>query len=326
MTSFGVVSRLRKMTGVRRIGHAGTLDPFAEGLLTVCLGRATAAVQFMDGYDKTYRMVMAFGTATDTQDLTGESVEQHVFSEQEVASLQASDFAVIRGEISRLEGDHQQIPPMYSAVKVDGQPLYKQARQGIVVERKPRPITIHRAVLESVGWIDGCLKATLVIKASKGTYLRTIADDLGRRLGFYAHAESLERLQAGPFKLEEAVSLDQLWTWADETGFGSSFLDLLRDKGVLLETGEAFRDFQSILLPADAARRVICGQRQKIPADTIRQWLPDGADGLENEAVRLVARSDTQLIGIVRLLTDDSNQVQIKSERVMIDLEDFQRS
>ena len=216
MTSFGVVSRLRRLIGERKIGHTGTLDPFAEGLLAICVGRATSVVQFMDAYDKTYRVRICFGQSTDTMDLTGAVLEQHRFTPAELDALQVCDFAPLRQAVAALPGQVMQLPPMYSAVKIDGQPLYKLARSGQTIERQPRPITIYSAQLDQVicrtadGQDGTYLAADLTLKVSKGTYIRVIADELGRTLGWYGHAERLERLSVGPFNRDQAITLMQL--------------------------------------------------------------------------------------------------------------------
>ena len=165
MTSFGVVSRLRKLTGIRRIGHCGTLDPFAEGLLPVCIGRATAAVRYMDGYDKSYRVVVRFGSATDTMDPEGQVTNQYRWEKGELEQMSADGFSRLKEIVAQLVGEHQQTPPMFSAVKVSGKPLYRYAREGLTIERKTRRIVISAAELEDIQCrpLDGYLTASVRI-------------------------------------------------------------------------------------------------------------------------------------------------------------------
>lgn len=320
ITSFGVVSRLRKLTGVRRIGHTGTLDPFADGLLPVCIGRTTSIVQFMDGYDKTYRLGIVFGRATDTQDLTGETVFEHILTEEEIHELLSTDFAVLHNAVAMLPGDRMQTPPMFSAVKVDGRKLYEYARQGCEVERKERPIRIDRAVVEAVGLADGILQATILIGCSKGTYIRTIADELGKQLGFGAHAASLTRLKCGPFSLDQALDLEELFSWRADLPDQPAFLELLRQRGLLLPAERAFTDFPILELPESSAIRLINGQPLILE--------PDFADRSKIPAPgsRAAVFSSGSLIGIASLLPDAGGGLQIKTERVLIDLADFRQS
>ncbi|HAL74644.1 MAG TPA: tRNA pseudouridine(55) synthase TruB [Clostridiales bacterium] len=320
ITSFGVVSRLRKLTGIRRIGHTGTLDPFADGLLPVCLGRATVAVQFMDGYDKTYRLEIEFGRATDTHDLTGLTISEHQLTQTEQQELIHSDFAVLRDAVGNLPGEHLQTPPMYSAVKIDGRKLYEYARKGQSIERKARQIKIYSADLEDVSLTDGILRASIQIECSKGTYIRTIADDLGRHLGFGAHARSLTRLRCGPFSLEQAFDLADLENRRNNFPDQMSFVSHLNNQGLLLPVEKAFTDFPDITLPETAAIRLIKGQSLR-PGETglpQTDWPPVG--------VRTVIYSRGSLIAVGCLLPAADGDLQFKTERVLIDLADFQQS
>ena len=320
MTSFGVVSRLRKLTGIRRIGHTGTLDPFAEGLLPVCTGRATAAVQFMDGYDKTYRLGIEFGRATDTQDLTGSTVYERQPNDAEQQELVRTSFAALDDAVAELPGEHQQLPPMYSAVKIDGRKLYEYARKGQSVERKARPISIYSATVEDVFLDNGVFRAILQISCSKGTYIRTIADELGKTLQFGAHAHSLTRLRCGPFRLEQAVDLAQLEIWRSECPDQSAFIDFLQEKGLLLPIDSAFAEFPAVSLPEDAAIRLINGQPLLMAADglSLAGWPPAG--------VRTVVYSRDCLIAVGSILETENGDFQFKTERVLIDLADFRQS
>lgn len=196
-TSHDVVGRLRRMTGQRRIGHSGTLDPMATGLLVVFLGRATRAVEFAEGHDKAYTALLCPGVVTDTLDTTGAvlatSPERPTLSELEAA------LGAFRGEI-------EQLPPMYSALKHKGKKLYEIARAGGEVERKPRPVTIYR--LECTGERGGDF--VLEVECSKGTYIRTLCDDIGRALGCGACMSGLRRTRAGGFDVRDALTIEEI--------------------------------------------------------------------------------------------------------------------
>ncbi|MBN2392582.1 MAG: tRNA pseudouridine(55) synthase TruB [Anaerolineae bacterium] len=201
MTSHDVVNAVRRMAGTRRVGHTGTLDPLATGVLVLALGTATRLVQFIDGSDKAYRATLRLGETTTTYDADGEVVQHHPVTVSE-AEIEAA-LADFRGAIG-------QIPPMYSAVKVQGQKLYKLARQGKEIERAPRPVTIHR--LDMLAWALPAL--TIEVVCSAGTYIRSLAHDLGQMLGCGAHLTALTRTAAGEFRLEDAHTLEALRTLA----------------------------------------------------------------------------------------------------------------
>ena len=197
-TSHDVVGRVRRILGERRVGHAGTLDPAAVGVLPIAVGYATRTVEYLASSNKSYRAEVIFGFETDSADGDGVMIgsQQSVeFSESE-----------LHAAISRFAGDLQQVPPMHSAVKVDGKRLYELARVGEKVDVAPRSITIHR--IECVRWESPV--ATIEIVCSKGTFVRSIARDLGRNLGTGAYLSNLVRTQTGPFGLADAITLDEL--------------------------------------------------------------------------------------------------------------------
>ena len=196
-TSQDVVSKLRGVFKTRRIGHGGTLDPMATGVLPVFVGRATRGVEFFEYAQKTYEAVLRLGVTTNTEDITGEVLET-----REVCISQTEFLEVL----DHFRGDIQQIPPMYSALKINGQKLCDLARKGKEVERKPRAVTIHR--LECLSF-DG-QTARLSVTCSKGTYIRTLCKDIGEKLGCGGCMESLRRTAAGAYTIEEAVPLARL--------------------------------------------------------------------------------------------------------------------
>jgi len=196
-TSQDVTAKLRGVFQTRRIGHGGTLDPMATGVLPVFVGRATRGVEFFEHAEKTYEAVLRLGLTTDTEDITGTVLEEKPVSVSEIEFL--AILAQFRGEI-------QQIPPMYSALKVNGQKLCDLARKGKEVERQPRTITIHK--LECLNFSGNT--ARLLVHCSKGTYIRTLCKDIGAALGCGGCMESLRRVTAGAYTIEEAVPLAEL--------------------------------------------------------------------------------------------------------------------
>lgn len=197
-TSFDIVAKIKQLSGERRVGHAGTLDPMATGVLPVCLGRGTRVIQFLAGATKTYRAQIELGVATDTYDASGKITyrgDPSGISREQVASAVTSFCGSIR-----------QIPPMYSAVKHQGKRLYQLARAGIEVERRSRPIKIYH--LELVEWHPPVI--TIEVECSSGTYIRSLAHDLGQVLGCGANLKGLIRLKYGLFDIREAISMPQL--------------------------------------------------------------------------------------------------------------------
>lgn len=200
-TSHDVVAKLRGATRQRRIGHAGTLDPDATGVLLVGLGRVTRLMRFLQETTKAYRGVVAFGVGTDTLDAAGVATER--------ADMSGLDAATVEAALVQFRGDIQQIPPMVSALKVDGKRLHELARAGKVVDRAPRPVRIDRCDLETFA-PGRSPSATLLVECSSGTYIRTVAADLGSALGGCAHLGTLRRLRVGAFTLGDATPLDEL--------------------------------------------------------------------------------------------------------------------
>ena len=197
-TSFGVVAMVKRLTGERHAGHAGTLDPDATGVLPVCLGKGTRIIEFLIDTTKIYRAVIELGKATDTYDAAGKITLQGDASDIDVTRLELA--------LESFRGAIRQTPPMYSAVKHKGQKLYELARAGIEIERKSRVVTIHRLVL--LDWQPPLV--TLEIECSKGTYIRSLANDLGELLGCGAYLKELVRTRCGIFDISDAVSLPQL--------------------------------------------------------------------------------------------------------------------
>ena len=240
-TSHDVVAKLRRLTGVRRIGHAGTLDPMATGLLAVFIGRATRAVEFAEGHDKSYTAYLRPGITTDTLDTTGTVLER---------SGARPTRAELEAALGRFRGEIEQLPPMYSAIKQNGKKLYEIARAGGTVERRPRPVTIYR--LECTGEReDGDF--VLEVECSKGTYIRTLCDDIGRELGCGACMSGLRRTRAGGFRVEDAHTLEEIEQLGAEhcllpvdSMFAGSPIVLIKDE----RTEKALRNGMAVKLDA----------------------------------------------------------------------------
>jgi len=204
-TSHDVIARLRRLLGEKRIGHSGTLDPMATGVLPVFVGRATRAVEFLEGADKEYIAGLRLGVSTDTQDITGTVLREH---EQSVTQSE------LEAVLPRFLGVISQLPPMYSAVKVGGKKLYELARKGIEAERRPRDIIIHKLEIQGRDGADFILR----IVCSKGTYVRTLCSDIGDALGCGGTLSSLRRTRAGSFTDSEAVTIEAVERAVSEGG------------------------------------------------------------------------------------------------------------
>jgi tRNA pseudouridine55 synthase len=196
-TSHDVVARLRRILGQKKIGHTGTLDPDAEGVLPVCLGKATKVCDLLTDKDKTYQAILLLGQSTDTQDTSGEVLESH-----EVTSTIKEVYEAIQS----FKGDYDQVPPMYSALKVNGKKLYELAREGKTVERKARKVQIHEIKIHEIL----LPRVSMTVTCSKGTYIRTLCHDIGEKLGCGGCMEQLLRTQVGSFSIEDSLRLDEI--------------------------------------------------------------------------------------------------------------------
>jgi len=206
VTSHDIVAMVRRAIGQKKVGHTGTLDPFATGVLPVAVGEGTKTIQFLDESQKEYRAVLRLGIATDTQDLTGQ-----VISERPWSHLVAGDLDRL---VPRFMGRLDQLPPMFSALKRDGVPLYKLARKGIEVERETREVEIHSLVFDWIKLPEACF----TVRCSRGTYVRTLASDIGEALGCGAHLLELRRTRSGLFREEEALSIETLAASKEQPG------------------------------------------------------------------------------------------------------------
>jgi len=279
LTSHDVVARVRRIVKSRRVGHAGTLDPFATGVLVVCVGYATRLTQFLVGLDKRYTATIRFGYATDTHDITGKPVTPVVSSKQ----LKAQDVTAVLLEFT---GPQMQVPPMYSAKKIAGERLYHAAREGRDLERAASPVTVYAMSLvdESGGFLanpDGTLDATIDVHCSSGTYIRRLAHDIGVRLELGAHLVALRRESVGPHRIEHSVTLNRL----------EDFNELGQLRNVLLSPADTVIHLPRLELTDEELKRVRNGREILLNREVIR--LPEriGVVALCNQ------KGDLQAVG-----------------------------
>lgn len=250
-TSFDVVAVVRKLTGQKKVGHTGTLDPNATGVLPVLLGTATKAQDIIPCHDKRYRADFRFGIATDTLDIWGKIMEQ-----------QPSDITEeqIEGALGSLRGEIEQLPPMYSAVSVGGKRLYQYAREGKEVERRPRKVTVYS--LELISFDEAAQSGTLDIYCSNGTYIRTLIDDLARALGTVGVMTDLVRYEACGYPLDDCMTLDELRQRIDSG-----------DASFLHSVESIFMTYDEVVVSDKQAHRFVNGN----PLDIVRTPLRDYA-------------------------------------------------
>ena len=242
-TSFDVVRKVRRAAGLRRVGHGGTLDPAASGVLPICLGEATKLAQFLLDADKEYDFTVCFGVETDTDDATGAVTAR--------ADAGAIDEGAVRRALAPFRGPITQVPPSYSALKRQGRPLYDYARAGETVEVAGRAVVVHE--LELTSFVGPA--AAFRMRCSKGTYVRALARDLGRTLGVGGHVTALRRTRSGPFTLAQARPLDEALAGLTAAG-GQGFGGL-----PLVEPADALRHLDRQVVSDDLARDVRVGRR-----------------------------------------------------------------
>lgn len=282
-TSFDVVAKMRGMFHQKKIGHTGTLDPDAEGVLPVCLGKATKVCDLLTDKDKEYKAVLLLGVETDTQDVSGEILHQsevHVSDEQ------------VKETVLSFVGKYEQVPPMYSALKVNGQKLCDLARKGITVERKARPVTIHHIEITSINLPE----VEMIVSCSKGTYIRTLCDDIGKKLGCYGCMKSLLRTKVDKFELAHAYKLSEL----------EEMLKLPESEWSFIEPIDGvFRKYEAVTTVEEAQKLVDNGNR--IPSSFIK----DFSSELMQEKVRLYDAKN-RFIGIYSYLYESKEYKPVK--------------
>ncbi len=239
-TSHDMVARVRRVLGTKKVGHAGTLDPMAEGVLVLCVGKATRVVEYVSGSDKEYIAEVTLGLTTDTLDSTGNTLE-----EKDASQITSDD---VERVIHDFSGEVSQLPPAYSAVKKDGKPLYKYAREGKEVQVEPRRVNISE--IELVTFVcDVRPKAIIRVVCSAGTYIRTLASDMGERLGCGAVMSALERTRSGRFHIKDSVTMEEL-----EKAREQNVLD-----GYIIDMAKALRSMPQVVVDSDCARRIVHG-------------------------------------------------------------------
>lgn len=279
-TSNDVVAKLRGILHQKKIGHTGTLDPDAVGVLVVCLGTGTKLVEMLTDHDKEYIAVCRLGVTTDTQDMSGQILEEAPVNVTRQELHEA---------VKAFVGDYEQIPPMYSAIKVGGKKLYELAREGKEVERKPRKVNISAISILDDSHLESDHFFTMEVKCSKGTYIRTLCHDIGLRLGCGAAMQHLTRTRVGAFSLDTAITLGQV--------------EELRDSGILADYIKSpeyiFRDLDSIHVK-DSARKIL-ENGNSFRLDNVLSEDPEGVNDTEyagdmfkeGDMVRVYSEDDT---------------------------------
>ncbi len=243
MTSHDVVAKLRRILGIKKIGHTGTLDPDVTGVLPICIGRATRLSEYIMEMPKTYKGQFIIGIATKTQDFTGEIIEKLdvINLTEEELYMTAKNFI----------GDIEQIPPMYSSVKVNGKRLYEIAREGKEIERKSRKVKIYSIDINKIYMDDKNPKVDFIVKCSKGTYIRTLCVDIGKKLGYPAHMTQLERIESGSFKVENSYTINEI-----ENYFNSN-----RINEILVSMNDSLPAYKEVVLSEnDIKEKIYNGQ------------------------------------------------------------------
>ena len=295
ITSFGVVHSVKKILQVKKAGHIGTLDPMAEGVLPICLNQTTKIIQFLTPLPKVYTACMALGVVTDTQDATGKTLA--------TADASAISEEQVRDAIQSFVGEQLQTPPMFSAKKKDGIPLYKLARNGITIDRKPVPIKIYS--IEFIGKKE--THVTFKAHCSAGSYIRTLCHDIGTKLGCGAHMLNLVRNQVGNFDLETSVSLEELSTAKSEQTLSGKIYSIETVLGFIPEIRVKPEFYKSIIHGVPLPKSSIEAAPEKFQIGT---------------ALRVC--NNNQLIAIVEPVVDQSafalmnpNDIAFKLKRVL---------
>ena len=293
-TSHDVVSKVRRILNEKKVGHTGTLDPMATGVLPLVLGRATKLARYLSGDDKTYRATLRLGISTRTLDAEGEITEERPV----VATLED-----VQRVLAAFVGTIEQIPPMYSAKKIDGRKLYELARKGIEVEREAKAVTLHSITL--INFVGS--QVVFDVSCSAGTYVRVLAHDIGERLGCGAHLQALHRTVAGPFCIDQAVSLEAIETDPDGA------------LGRLLPLADALIALPRLDVPPNIARLIATGYQLSV-ADLRTLDTPDFAEdqalavAVDGGGVIAVARSELASVDIPGSRRD---RRALKTERVL---------
>lgn len=291
MTSHDVVSFIRKVLNMKKVGHTGTLDPEAAGVLPICIGKATKVVQYLTDKHKSYRANIKFGIVTDTYDSCGKII-------RETGPI-SIDVKVLEETLKSFTGIISQKPPIYSALKVGGKKLYQYAREGKEVQISERPVEIYE--LKLVDMISES-EAMIDVQCSKGTYIRSLCYDIGEALGYGAHMTQLIRLESSPFTIEDSNTLEEIKTAAEENRLG----DIIKSVEIL------FKHYKVITVKDSALSSIMNGN------PLFEQGVLQGFEGLsENEEVRLYGESGFIGIGNVRYETE-KQRLYIKAKNIFV--------
>ena len=299
MTSFAAVSRIRKILKTKKAGHAGTLDPFATGLLVIAVGKATRVLRYLEHDSKVYEAKMVLGTITSTGDKEGEPVGGRMPDETELLALEADDFAKVREAVLSMKGEITQVPSMYSAIKIAGRPAYDYARKGQEVEIPLRQVTIHEITIGSITETDGVISVEMTVSCSKGTYIRTLCEDIGNKLGFGAYCESLRRTRSGGFSIEEAYTLERI-----------EEMESRGDSAFEKEEAEAMRGLPKIEVTKKEAADLRNGKKLDFAVFKDRM----GSIGAEKET-RVLAMCDGKPVAVI-YEEESEGSSRIREERV----------
>ncbi len=265
ITSHDVVYRLRRLLGIKKIGHTGTLDPDATGVLPMCVGKGTKLAELLTATDKQYLAEMTLGAITDTQDKSGEVLERFSVNVSEEDIINA-----VKGFIGEIE----QIPPMYSAIKINGKKLYELAREGKTAERQPRKVTIKNIEIRKIDLENSTVD--LLVDCTKGTYIRTLCEDIGRALGCGAYMSGLIRTKSGRFKIEESFTLEQIEKMLEDG-----------DKSFFVPVEDVMSEYPRIVLAEKNAKKITNGVRISV-------------EGLETDATYRVFDESGRFLVIAR--------------------------
>jgi len=284
-----MVQRVKGILGVKKAGHIGTLDPEAEGMLPICLDRSTRIIPFLTAQFKVYEAEMTLGSATDTQDATGTVIAE--------GSAEGINESILRATLKEFEGPQNQIPPMYSAKKKNGIPLYKLARSGITIDRNPVPIHVY-----SIDLIDkNADRASISVQCSSGTYIRTLCNDIGERMGCFAHMSRLIRTQVGIFKRETSITLETLERAVKDGNVSS----------VLMHQDDALRFLPSVTIKNEFSKLLINGIAMN------RKFIESISEPVRTEALYRAIGEDGRLLAIVESKYNEKDFAAVEPETVV---------
>lgn len=296
MTSHDCVFKVRKLVKMKKVGHTGTLDPDVSGVLPICLGRATKIVEYITAANKTYEGEVTIGFSTTTEDSSGEKVEEKSVNKDITKDEVLKVFRSLTGEII-------QTPPMYSAVKVNGKRLYEYARQGMVIERPSRKITIHKLeLLSDIKKDNGTISFRFRVTCSKGTYVRTLAVQIGEQLGYPSHMSDLKRTSSGEYTLDQCITLDELESLVQKGNIEEHLLSI--------ET--ALSHLRKILINDKVAEKVKNGSVLPVPQELIQIQVGEPIAVLYNEDILAIYQRHPEKPNLIKPIKVLVNNQELK--------------